>query len=116
MKLDAQVQRFNIRISNYVSTVDSKGYRSVVKMISQGQTDIDIISQLVEEIELQQRQRDAAQQKMTALCKEWFPEQSPEPTDHTGRERTQRNLDNCRSRHRHEPGSRHRRNWWHGWG
>lgn len=108
VKLDAQVQRCNIRISNYVSTVDSKGYRSVVKMISQGQTDpevlvgaihgrtvnkygrdtivraltgiisetdIDIISQLVEEIELQQRQREAAQQKMTALCKEWFPEQ-----------------------------------------
>lgn len=108
VKLDAQVQRCNIRISNYVSTVDSKGYRSVVKMISQGQTDpevlvgaihgrtvnkygrdtilkaltgvinetdIDIISQLVEEIELQQRQREAAQQKMTSLCEEWFPEQ-----------------------------------------
>jgi transposase len=91
-----------------VSTVDSKSYRTVVKMISEGQTDpqvlmgaihgrtvnkygkqtilrsltgvinetdIDIISQLVEEIELQQRQRDAAQQKMTSLTKEWFPEQ-----------------------------------------
>ena len=34
VKLDAQIQRCNIRISNYVSTVDSKGYRSVVKMIS----------------------------------------------------------------------------------
>lgn len=108
VKLDAQIQRCNIRISNYVSTVDSKGYRSVVKMISKGQTDpevlveaihgrtvnkygretiikaltgvinetdIDIISQLVEEIELQQRQKEAAQQKMTALCKQWFPRQ-----------------------------------------
>ena len=108
VKLDAQVQRCNIRISNYVSTVDSKGYRSVMKMISQGQTDpevlvgaihsrtinkhgretilkaltgvinetdIDIISQLVEEIELQQRQKAVAQQKMTALCEQWFPEQ-----------------------------------------
>ena len=108
VKLDAQIQRCNIRISNYVSTVDSKGYRSVVKMISQGQTDlevlveaihgrtvnkygretilkaltgvinetdIDTISQLVEEIELQQRQKEDAQQKMTALCKQWFPRQ-----------------------------------------
>lgn len=108
VKLDACVQRCNMRLSNYVSTVDSKSYRTVVKMISEGQTDpqvlmgaihgrtvnkygketilrsltgvinetdIDIISQLVEEIELQQRQRDTAQQKMTDLTKEWFPEQ-----------------------------------------
>ena len=108
VKLDACVQRCNIRISNYVSTVDSKSYRDVVRMISQGQTDpdvlvgaihgrtikkhgrdaivkaltgvisetdADIISQLVEEIGLQQRQKDAAQQKMTSLCREWFPDQ-----------------------------------------
>ena len=108
VKLDACVQRCNIRISNYVSTVDSKSYRDVVGMISQGQTapdvlvgavhgrtikkhgrdaivkaltgvisetDADIISQLVEEIGLQQRQKDAAQQKMTSLCREWFPDQ-----------------------------------------
>lgn len=28
-----------------------------------------------EEIELQQRHKDEAQEKMTALCKEWFPEE-----------------------------------------
>lgn len=108
VKLDQCIQRCNIRISNYISTTDSKGYRSIVKLISQGvtdaevlvkelhgrtinrhgretlvkaltgvvsETDIDIINQLVEEIELQQRHKDGAQEKMTALCMEWFPEE-----------------------------------------
>ena len=108
VKLDQCIQRCNIRISNYISTTDSKGYRSIVKLISQGvtdaevlvkelhgrtinrhgretlvkaltgvvsETDINIIKQLVEEIELQQRHKDEAQQKMTALCMEWFPQE-----------------------------------------
>lgn len=108
VKLDQCIQRCNIRISNYISTTDSKGYRSIVKLISQGvtdaeilvkelhgrtinrhgretlvkaltgvvsETDIDIIKQLVEEIEVQQRHKDEAQQKMTALCMEWFPQE-----------------------------------------
>lgn len=108
VKLDQCIQRCNIRISNYISTTDSKGYRSIVKLISQGvtdaevlvkelhgrtinrhgretlvkaltgvvsETDIDIIKQLVEEIELQQRHKDEAQQKMTALCMEWCPQE-----------------------------------------
>ena len=108
VKLDQCIQRCNIRISNYISTTDSKGYRLIVKLISQGvtdaevlvkelhgrtinrhgretlvkaltgvvsETDIDIIKQLVEEIELQQRHKDEAQQKMTALCMEWFPQE-----------------------------------------
>ena len=108
VKLDQCVQRCNIRISNYISTTDSKGYRSIVKLISQGvtdarvlveklhgrtvnkhgkdtlikaltgvinDTDIDIIAQLVEEIEMLQRHKDEAQVKMTSLCKEWFPEE-----------------------------------------
>ena len=108
VKLDQCVQRCNIRISNYISTTDSKGYRSIVKLISQGvtdasvlveqlhgrtinkhgretlvkaltgvvnDTDIDIIAQLVEEIEMQQRHKDEAQSKMTSLCEEWFPKE-----------------------------------------
>lgn len=108
VKLDQCLQRCNIRISNYISTTDSKGYRSIVKLISQGvtdaevlvnelhgrtinrhgratlvksltgvvsETDIDIINQLVEEIELQQQHKDEAQEKMTALCMEWFPQE-----------------------------------------
>ena len=108
VKLDQCVQRCNIRISNYISTVDSKGYRSIVELISEGvtdanvlvtklhgrtinkhgretlikaltgvinDTDIDIIGQLVEEIDLLQSHKDKAQEKMTQLCKEWFPEE-----------------------------------------
>ena len=108
VKLDQCVQRCNIRISNYISTTDSKGYRSIVKLISEGvtdaevlveklhgrtvnrhgretlvkaltgvtnDTDIDIIGQLVDEIEMQQRHKDEAQKKMRALCDEWFPDE-----------------------------------------
>lgn len=38
-KLDAVMQRCNIRLSNYVSNVDSKSYRDVVRRISEGVTD-----------------------------------------------------------------------------
>lgn len=38
VKLDACIQRMNIRISNYVSTVDGKSYRSVVEKIANGIT------------------------------------------------------------------------------
>lgn len=107
-KLDQCIQRCNIRISNYISTTDSKSYKSIVKLLSQGiteasvlvqelhgrtinkygkeilqkalegvvnETDIDMISQLVEEIELHQRHKAEAQEKMTKLCQEWFPEE-----------------------------------------
>ena len=35
-KLDAALQRCNIRISNYVSTTDGKSYKEVVRLISEG--------------------------------------------------------------------------------
>ena len=38
-KLDAALQRCNIRISNYVSTTDSKSYKEVVRLISEGTRD-----------------------------------------------------------------------------
>lgn len=108
VKIDQCVQRCNIRISNYVSTTDSKGYRSVVKLISEGvtdpnvlvtkihgrtvnrhgketlvraltgvvnETDMDIIRQLVEEVDMLQSHKDEAQKKMTDLCKKWFPKE-----------------------------------------
>ena len=37
-KLDAVLQRCNIRLSNYVSNVDSKSYKAVVRALSQGIT------------------------------------------------------------------------------
>jgi transposase len=46
-KLDAALQRCNIRLSNYVSNTDSKSYKEVVARISEGITDPKV---LVEEI------------------------------------------------------------------
>lgn len=46
-KLDAVMQRCNIRLSNYVSSTDSKSYKEVVTRISEGNTDPKV---LVEEI------------------------------------------------------------------
>ena len=37
-KLDALLQRCNIRLSNYVSSTDSKSYKDVVKLLSEGVT------------------------------------------------------------------------------
>lgn len=47
VKLDACLQRCNIRLSNYVSTVDSKSYQSVVKAISEGVTDPETLLEKV---------------------------------------------------------------------
>ena len=107
-KLDAALQRCNIRISNYVSTTDGKSYKDVVRLISEGirdpaallkvihgritnrvgkdviqasltgvisDTDIDVIRQLREEVDLAQRHKDECQSKMDAICKQYFPEQ-----------------------------------------
>lgn len=46
-KLDAVLQRCNIRLSNYVSNVDSKSYKAVVRAISQGRTDPEELVKLI---------------------------------------------------------------------
>lgn len=107
-KLDAALQRCNIRISNYVSTTDGKSYKEVIRLLSEGirdpnellkvihsrtvnrvgkdiilasltgvfsDTDIDIIRQLREEVELAQRHKDECQSKMDAICQQHFPKQ-----------------------------------------
>ena len=107
-KLDAALQRCNIRISNYVATTDGKSYKDVVRLISEGirdpaellkvihgritnrvgkdiilasltgiisDTDIDVIRQLREEVDLAQRHKDECQSKMDVICQQFFPEQ-----------------------------------------
>ena len=107
-KLDAALQRCNIRISNYVSTTDGKSYREVVRLITEGETDpeklvsvvhgkiankagkdviiaaltgvitptdIDMMRQLKEEVDLAQRHKDECQSRMDAICQQYFPEQ-----------------------------------------
>lgn len=46
-KLDAVMQRCNIRLSNYVSNVDCKSYKYVVRKISEGVTDPEILIEVI---------------------------------------------------------------------
>lgn len=46
-KLDTVLQRCNIRLSNYVSNVDGKSYKAVVKSISEGITDPEELVKLI---------------------------------------------------------------------
>ena len=46
-KLDAVMQRCNIRLSNYVSNTDTKSYKDVVDMLCRGETDPEILIQKV---------------------------------------------------------------------
>lgn len=46
-KLDALLHRCNIRISNYVSSIDSKSYKNVVRLISEGNTDPDALAAVI---------------------------------------------------------------------
>lgn len=46
-KLDAALQRCNIRISNYVSTTDGKSYHKVVEKIAGGTTDPKVLADLI---------------------------------------------------------------------
>ena len=46
-KLDAALQRCNIRISNYVSTTDGKSYQKVVEKIAEGTTDPTVLASLI---------------------------------------------------------------------
>ena len=77
-KLDAALQRCNIRISNYVATTDGKSYKDVILASLTGiisDTDIDVIRQLREEVDLAQRHKDECQSKMDAICQQYFPKQ-----------------------------------------
>ena len=105
-KLDAALQRCGFRLSNYVSAIGGKSYQSVVRAISNGETnpetlikyvhgrtrnkhgedtikasltgsfsdtDITVIRQTIEMLDIIERQIQDCQTKLTALCKEHFP-------------------------------------------
>lgn len=105
-KLDAALQRCGFRLSNYVSAIGGKSYQSVVRAISNGETnpetlikfvhgrtrnkhgedtikasltgnfsdtDLTVIKQTIEMLDIIERQIQDCQTKLTALCKEHFP-------------------------------------------
>lgn len=107
-KLDALLQRCNIRLSNYVSSTDSKSYKRVVRLLSEGvtipdllleavhgrtvnrigkktllasltgvvtETDIDLIRQYREEIEMDDKHLEECLKKLTSICEKEFPKE-----------------------------------------
>ena len=46
-KLYALLQHCNIRISNYVSSIDSKNYKEVVRLLSEGTVDPEELSKVI---------------------------------------------------------------------
>ena len=107
-KMDAALQRCNIRFSNYVSNVDTKSYRDIVTKITEGKTkaedligcvhgrtinrwgrdvvlaaldgvirqaDIDILTQLKEELDMLRRHKADCLMKMRDICKEHYAEE-----------------------------------------
>lgn len=66
-KLDAALQRCNIRISNYVSTTDGKGYKSVVEKIASGETDPETLTKLIHGRTINRVGRDVITASLTGV-------------------------------------------------
>ena len=66
-KLDAALQRCNIRISNYVSTTDSKGYKEVVRLISEGVTDPEVLIKAIHGRTINRAGRDVILASLTGV-------------------------------------------------
>lgn len=63
-KMDAALQRCNIRLSYYVSNVDTKSYREVVRLLSEGETRPD---ELIKKIHGRTINRCGRENVLTAL-------------------------------------------------
>ena len=66
-KLDTALQRCNIRISNYVSTTDGKGYKSVVEKIASGETDPEALTKLIHGRTINRVGRDVITASLTGV-------------------------------------------------
>ena len=69
-KLDAALQRCNIRLSNYVSNMDSKGYRSVVKLLAGGVTDPEKLVKCIHGRTINKWGRDTVKAALTGVVSE----------------------------------------------
>lgn len=64
-RLDAALQRYNIRISNYVSSIDGKAYREIVYLIAQGKTSPEELAKEVHGRTLNKHGRDVIIDSLT---------------------------------------------------
>ena len=69
-KLDAALQRCNIRLSNYVSNVDSKSYRSVVKLLAEGVSDPERLVRCIHGRTVNRWGRDTVKAALTGVVTE----------------------------------------------
>ena len=95
-KLDNALQRCNIRISNYVSTTNSKSYTKVVEMLSQGESDPDVLVSAIHGRTVNKWGRDVVRASLTGVV-------SPVDSDIIRQLReevrlAQRNKDECLSK------------------
>ena len=66
-KLDAALQRCNIRISNLLSTTDSKSYKEVVRMLSEGVTSPDELLKAIYPRTIKKHGRDTVVGSLTGV-------------------------------------------------
>lgn len=66
-KMDAALQRCNIRISNYVSNIDTKGYREVVELLSEGTTDPELLTRKIHKRTINKHGRDTIKAALTGV-------------------------------------------------
>jgi len=69
-KLDAALQRCNIRISNYVSTTDGKGYKEVVRLISEGVRDPELLIKAIHGRTINKAGRDVILASLSGVISE----------------------------------------------
>ena len=66
-KLDNTLQRCNIRISNYLSTTNSKSYTKVVEMLSRGESDPDVLTKAIHGRTVNKWGRDVVKASLTGV-------------------------------------------------
>ena len=69
-KLDAVLQRCNIRLSNYVSNVDCKSYKKVVALLASGVTDPEVLVAQVHRRIINRHGRDTIKASLTGIVSE----------------------------------------------
>jgi transposase len=69
-KLDSVLQRCNIRISNYVSSVDSKSYKEVVRLVSEGVTDPNRLASVIHGRTINRVEKETITASLTGVISE----------------------------------------------
>lgn len=69
-KLDALLHRCNIRISNYVSSIDSKSYKEVVRLLSEGIVDAERLMEAIHGRTVNRVGKDVIRAALTGVVNE----------------------------------------------